>query len=79
MRLQVESADIAHSIAFRLTNVERPGHVSALLTHEAGGWMLRMGDGAADAVTRHLAPARTAWPSALRHALAVCEEHLLRR
>ncbi len=77
LRLEVSAADAAHSIAIRLTRADR--HVSALLTHTPDGWTLRMGRGDAEAVTRHLKPAATPWPAALRLALAVCEERLARR
>ncbi len=77
MRLQVESADTAHSIAIRLTRDTR--HVSGLLTHTPAGWTLRLGGGDAEPVTRHLKPAATPWPAALRLALAVAEERLARR
>jgi hypothetical protein len=77
MRLQLDAADVTRRIPFRLSTDAR--HVSALLTHEAAGWTLRFSDGDAEPVTRHLAPSRTVWPSALRLALAVCEERLGRR
>jgi hypothetical protein len=77
MRLQLASDDTDRSIGIRLFTDDR--HVSALLTHDAAGWTLLMGDGDAEPVTRHLAPSRTVWPSALRLALAVCEERLARR
>ncbi len=77
LRLEVSAADAAHSIAIRLTRDTR--HVSGLLTHTPAGWMLRLGGGDAEPVTRHLKPESTPWPAALRLALAVCEERLGRR
>lgn len=80
MRLQVEAADLTR-IGIRLSTADH--HVSALLTHTPrDGWVMRMGDGgdgAADTVTRHLKPAVTPWHTALRLALAICEERLIRR
>jgi hypothetical protein len=80
MRYQVQSSDTERSHAIRMFMGAR--HVSARLTRgDTGQWSLHMGgDGAAD-VWRDLSASgrKQNWPAALRMALAVCEQYLMRR
>ncbi len=76
MRLQVSAGDTDRSIGMRLMHAER--HVSALLTHNGARWMLEYTT-VGVAHTVDLVHGNTPWPTALRRALADCEQVLMRR
>jgi hypothetical protein len=64
---------------FAIQVSETDRHVSAILYRAAGArWMMDYTAGGA-AHTVDLVHARTPWPSALRRALAECEQHMPRR
>jgi hypothetical protein len=65
-------------IGMRLTRGDGERHVSALLTRTPDGWVLEYTTiGVAHTVA--LVHARAPWPTALRRALADCEQVLARR